>query len=370
MKHITDCGKSIGEQVKHKISIIGSGNGGQTIAGHLSLLGHDILLFNRSINNILSVYRDKKICLKGQIEGVASIKSVTDDIGEAVDFGDVIMIVTTADAHGELAKKMVPYLRDNQIVILNPGRTGGAFEFRQVMRKENCTKRIFVIECQTLLYACRQEGSGVVRVAGMKDAVYYATLPASDLPEIRSFVFDICDRMVPVENVLITSLGNVGVIFHPSMVIFNALSIDGHKPFYFYRGITPTVSRFLESLDDERLSIGKAYGVCLKSVYEWMCFAYRDVPGNNLLDKIRLNPAYRDMMGPNQLDDRFLVEEVRTGIVPMRDLGRVAGLELPLMTAIEETSNVLAGRNFRREGRTLASMGLESMTVTDILGAL
>lgn len=48
----------------------------------------------------------------------------------------MILIVVPAFAHKELAEKMVPFLEDGQIIVLNPGRTGGALEFYNVLKSK------------------------------------------------------------------------------------------------------------------------------------------------------------------------------------------------------------------------------------------
>jgi len=48
------------------------------------------------------------------------------------------MVVVPAFAHAFIAEECAPYLRDGQIVVLNPGRTGGALEFRHVLQEMRC----------------------------------------------------------------------------------------------------------------------------------------------------------------------------------------------------------------------------------------
>ncbi|GAH76920.1 unnamed protein product, partial [marine sediment metagenome] len=58
---------------------------------------------------------------------------VTNDIKLALEGAELIMIVTPANAHAKIAKDCAPHLKGNQVVILNPGRTGGALEFDKVL---------------------------------------------------------------------------------------------------------------------------------------------------------------------------------------------------------------------------------------------
>ncbi len=44
-----------------KFSVIGAGNGGIAMAGYLSLLGYEVNLYNRSLNNILDLIKNPLI---------------------------------------------------------------------------------------------------------------------------------------------------------------------------------------------------------------------------------------------------------------------------------------------------------------------
>lgn len=49
----------------------------------------------------------------------------------------IIMVVTPAAGHQDIAQRLSPYLEEGQIIVLNPGRTGGALEVRQVSEKQD-----------------------------------------------------------------------------------------------------------------------------------------------------------------------------------------------------------------------------------------
>ena len=54
----------------------------------------------------------------------------------------------------------------------------------------------------------------------------------------------------------------------------NAATIERNEVFWFYRDMTEQVARFIEKFDAERLAVGKAYGIDLLGVNEWIKFAY------------------------------------------------------------------------------------------------
>ncbi len=76
-----------------------------------------------------------EIGLTGEIEGSGKLKLATNNIEEAIRGTKIIMITVPAMGHFNLAKEMAPYLEDGQIIVLNPGRTGGALEVYATIKK-------------------------------------------------------------------------------------------------------------------------------------------------------------------------------------------------------------------------------------------
>ena len=127
-----------------KIAVIGAGNGGQSIAGYLALKGHDISLYDIDIKKMEELKKLGGIRLTGRIEGFGKLVCITTDIAEAVRGAKIIMVTTVANAHRAVAKSISPYIEENQIIILNPGRTCGALVFKQTLQTEGCAKRYYL----------------------------------------------------------------------------------------------------------------------------------------------------------------------------------------------------------------------------------
>jgi len=349
------------------IAIIGAGNGGQAMAGHLALKGFRIVLYNRTPDRLKPVDIQGGVTLEGEIEGFGAIDMVTTDIGEAVSRASVIMVVTTADGHADIARGCAPYLRDGQTIILNPGRTGGALELRKVLEEQRSDVRVYVAEAQSLIYACRITNPAVVRIIGIKDYVPISAFPASDTPEVMKIARNLFDSFAPTKNVLEVSLENIGAMFHPPVVLLNTGVIERGESFLFYHSMTPRISKFIEQLDAERIRIGKAYGFELMSAADWIVTAYDGMQGDTLYSRIRNNPAYNNITAPTSIETRLIIEDILTGLVPLIYLAETAGIKVPLMRSLVEISSALINRDFWCDGRTLDKLGLNGMSVEEIL---
>ena len=109
-----------------KFAIIGAGAGGQSLAAILTNKGYSAKLYDIDREKIRCLRERKTIKLTGVIECEAAPEVITDHIEEVMTDVDVVMIVSTTDAHRSIANACKPFLKDGQIVMLNPGHCGGA----------------------------------------------------------------------------------------------------------------------------------------------------------------------------------------------------------------------------------------------------
>jgi len=169
-----------------------------------------------------------------------------------------------------VARTCAPHLRDGQVLILNPGRTGGALEFARVLEDEGVRDRVTVAEAQSLLYACRLIGPARVRITGIKNEIRLAAFAATQTVAVIEAIRPLLPQFGPAANVLETSFDNVGAVFHPTTMVLNASRIEAGQDFGFYRNMTPAVARLLDAVDQERLAVARAFGVELESAGEWL----------------------------------------------------------------------------------------------------
>jgi opine dehydrogenase len=349
-----------------RFAVIGAGNGGQAFAGHLGLLGFPVSLFDVEKEKVEALRRTGRIRLSGAVEGEAAIPLVTGAIEEAIRGADVIMVVIPAVYQRSIAEAMAPHLKSGQVIVLNPGATGGALEVRNVLREAGAARGITVAEADTLLYACRSTEPGQVLVYGVKSKLDVAALPATDTRRVAALLNAAFPQFQPVESVLVTSLNNGNAIMHPTPTLLNAGRIESRSPFDYYTdGVTPSIARVVEKVDGERLAVAGALGVAALSTAQFYASRY-GVKGPDIYASVHQVPAYKGIRGPTSLDTRYLFEDVPTGLVPLSALGRAFGVATPTMDAVVELASTLLGRDFRGEGRSLEKLGLAGKTPAEI----
>ena len=350
-----------------KIAIIGAGNGGQAISGYLAIQGYKTSLYDINVLKIADLKQKGGIQLTGRIEGFGKIDTITADIQEAVKGANIVMVTTVANAHRAVAQSMAPYIEEGMTIILNPGRTCGALVFQQALKENGISCKYYLGEAQTLVYACRIIENGKVNIIGVKDEVLLSALPASDTEYILKKINPIYPCFVKADNVLRTSLENIGAMFHPCVCLFNAATIERQDEFWFYRDMTDQVARFIEKFDKERLAVGQAYGINLLSVTEWIKFAYKNTVGDTLCERMKNNPAYHDIKAPGTIFTRQLTEVIPTGVLPIMELGKAAGMNVTLHESMLHTIEALLEMDLHTNGRSLKNLGLDHKSKNEIL---
>jgi len=352
---------------QHVYAVLGAGNGGLAMAGWLALHGFETNLWNRTPTRLERVLADGHIKVQGIVEGNATPCVVTTSLKEAVRGARVLMVVVPANAHRQLASQLAPVLEPDHAIVLNPGRTGGALEFRQVLAQVGCPAKVLVAEAQTFVFASRTVSPGTSHIYGMKRSVPLAAIPATDTVRVLSMLNPAFPQFYPARDVLDTSLDNMGAVFHPGVTLLNAGHIEatGGSFDYYWDGMTPAVAQVAGQIDNERMAVAEAYGARVRSARQWLADAYGSL-GHTLREAVLANDSYAGIPAPASLDTRYLREDVPASLVPLSELGRIAGVATPAIDAVISLASVIHECDYRVEGRNAQTMGLSGLSPADI----
>ncbi len=352
--------------MKSSIAVLGAGNGAHAFAGDLARRGYRVRLYNKFANEIVDLQSAGGVTLEGAVEGFGKLELITTDIAPVVAGADVVLVVVPATAHAFMAEACAPHLRDGPVIVLNPGRTGGAHEFRNILRARGVTARVLVAEAQTLLFTCRIAGPARVRVTTIKRETALAALPARDTAAVLERVQPLYPQFAAAPDVLETGFDNIGAMFHPTATILSVGRIESGVPFEFYRDMTPSITRFIEAMDAERLAAAQAYGVRAQSACEWLARSYEGIIGDTLYERIQSNVAYHGIAAPRSIDTRYIWEDVPTGLVPMVALGRVAKVGMPACAGMVNVACALHRRDYWEEGRSARRLAIEGLSIAQV----
>lgn len=350
-----------------RFAVIGAGHGGLAMAGHLAYMGFRVNLWNRTPERIDHIRLRGGIGLEGAIEGEGPLALVTSNLEEAIRGVHVIMVAVPAFGHRDVAAALAQFVQDKQIVVLNPGRTGGALEVRNVFTENGVTKKVTIAETQTFLYTSRRMEPSSAHIFDIKNEVALAALPSYETPEVLKILRPAFPQFIPGDNVLKTGLENIGAIFHPAVMLLNAGRIEStHGNFQYYlEGITPSVAAILEAMDRERVSVAGALGIRAHTARQWLYLTYSS-HGSDLYESVQSTPGYRGITAPAHLNHRYILEDVPMSLVPIASIGDMLGVRTPTIRSIIQLASAVHGRDFWKEGRTVERLGIKGMSVKEI----
>lgn len=350
---------------EERIVILGGGNGALAFAAFFGFKGQKVRLweFPEFRKNLEWIYQHHHIQATGILEGMFVVECL-ENLKEALQGATLIMAVVPAFVHKRLAEEIAPHLEEDTILIINPGRTGGALEVSKILNKRG--KRIPIVETQSLLFACRRRGERAVHFSGIKNSLRVGVFPAKRTGQVMARLNPILPQFRAVPDVLTTSFGNIGAVFHPASAIHNVGLIQSGRPYdYYIETMTPGVVKIIEEVDRERMTIARALGAETFSARTWLCEAYQLMEAP-LYEMLQSNSAYQGIPGPMDIRARYITEDVPTGLVPMEAFAQLYRISTPTISALISLANTLIGENYRASGRNLECLGLTGMTLLEI----
>lgn len=350
------------------VAVLGAGNGGYASSADLSLRGFNVNLYESPEfeQNLKPIIERGGIEISGAAgTGFAKPKKVTTSIKEAIEDVDLIIVVTPAFAHKFLAKKCAPYLR-NQAIVVNPGHTGGALEFAKTLKEEGFRGEIKIGETMVLTYICRIVGPGQVKVFHLMKKLLFAAFPSKHTDELYSMFKELYPAIVPGIHVLETGLTNLAAMFHPSGMLLNAGWIEFTKGAFkfYYEGITPSVARVVEALDQERLEIMKALRLKPIPFTEWYYLkGCTPIKTGSIYEAVQAYEAARSLRAPSGLNHRYVTENIGHGLVPIASIARMFNVPTPNADALIRIGSTINKIDFWKEGLTCEKLGIAGLSL-------
>lgn len=352
-----------------KVAVLGSGNGGCAAAADWSLAGHEVRLFDfpEFKEQIAAVSEKGGVTVTGELNGFAPVKYAGHNIEEAIRGAELILAVGPAYSSEAFALAVKEIITKEQVYIVCPGSFGGALVTRKIFNQNDNANQVCIGETSTLPYASRIVEPGTVNIfLKLKGGLFLATIPMRECDRVVTMFQQVYSGASKAKNLFQTMLQNSNPIIHPVVTLSNAGLIERTQGnFLFYEdGVTPGVGKLMSSVDRERIMIGEKLGVdilpdpklgvkqgyMIEDNYE---YGYASAPG------------FKGIKAQNQLDHRYLNEDVGFGLVFMSELAKRLELETPMIDSIINVASAVMERDYRGEAiRTLDSIGY---SIEDVL---
>lgn len=358
-----------------RYSIIGCGNSGLIHAAKLIENGQEvgILKTSRAINDEFFniIQNEGGYNVKDETNGgnrfFVRPAFITRDVRRAVEFGDVLMVMTTTLQHEMVAQLIAPYVRDGQIIILVPGYMGSLI-FKKYIHKD-----VTYSEWETTAYNGRIVDSMYVRITFYNPRNAISSLPSDRVQQ----VVDVMSKCFPNtkyarKHILESALHNPNMIVHPIGILFSASRIEhSHGEFWMYKeAFTESVIRVIRAFDVQKNRILNAFGCDSLDYFEAAKWRNEE---NLSIDAMTVFRSFANASnkGPSFINHRYLNEDVPMGLGLFISIGKVVGVDTSIQEAIMALSSALLGKQLNEKARTIQYLlGKEDVSIQDIKGVL
>ncbi len=355
-----------------KIGVLGGGNGAFITAADLTLRDFNVNICELPDfeENIKLAKEKSGIDLEirgnpGLEGGFAELNLVTTNFKEALYDRDVIFVIVPAFAQSIFAELASDAFNPDQIVVLEPGNFGGSLEFAEVLKAKGMKELPVLVEFECMIYSGFKNDSGSVWVSGYKNGLKVAAYPGCLTDSVLDVLLKIYPMLERANNVFETGLSNLNTVVHAPILTLNVGWTEHTKGgfLFYWEGVTQSVGRVVETVEEERMALGKALGVNLTSsrdiLIKW--YGHQGAHGKTLSDILRTNPAYEWDYAPKTLEHRFLLEDIPYGMIPMETLGEILGQRTPIISSIINLGCILTNKDLRMNARDLRKFGLDGI---------
>lgn len=344
-----------------RISILGAGAVGCAMAATLSHRGYEVALYNRPEGEALRLdpLREKGgiELVNGDDEGFWPIHKFTSSIQEAMEWADLILIMSSACGQRAIAQAMGPYVKNNHVILLCSGGAG-ILEYPLIWARMGIKNNALLGEMATMPLAARWVGPGQF-IVKLPSTPRTAAFPGKRTEELCQKIAPVFGTQ-PVENVLDTGLNNPNWLIHPIPMVLNYAEIERREGIFsiMNEGMTDCVLYSMDAFDEERMNIQRRLGLPVLSVDDIYI-------GNGSGPWV-----YREKGEPMGINDRihfrYVDDDIPYGSMFLASLAAEIGVATPIMDATNVLAVLLTKKNYWAEARTMETLGLKGMNLEEL----
>ena len=350
-----------------KYVIIGAGNGGQSLAGDMSLRGvMPAAIYDIDVQAINAIRQKGGIQMSGPVvEGFAPIDFATTSLEEAIRTGDVFLICITSNAYRSLAKQIASYITPEQTFLLLPGYVGSSLVFAKTLKENGVDEMPLIGESISFPYATRLIEPAHAGIKARKFVLPIAAFPASRNQELLDIIKPAIFEAALGQDSLSVGFNNVNPASHivPYLLNMDKVEAPRAEDHDFHTWGSKTVQRIKYQLDEERCSVMKAMGLEIVTYDDFHNLCYQGKHYTPLPQKESAGLPTTAKQVPN----RFIDEDVPMGIVPMAEFATLVEIQVPVISLMVQLASIVRQRDLKASGISLEDMGLSGMSVERIL---
>ncbi|MGT2467734.1 NAD/NADP octopine/nopaline dehydrogenase family protein (plasmid) [Mesorhizobium atlanticum] len=348
-----------------RVSILGAGAIAYGLAAYLAKSGHTPKLWSPSGKRTEALAAGEPLKATGDIEANVAVEVAT-DCRDAVVGAEVVVIALPVNGHKMVIDAAALHLTDGSPVIISSHSSFAALYLSRRLAERNV--KLPIVVWGTTLLSGRQLGPTEVLVSTVRQKLDVATLPfdAQDQGhELCTSLFG--DRFVKRDGMLAIALSNLNPQNHLGIALLNLTRMEKGEQWSQGGNVTPTVGRLIEALDAERLAIARHFGIAVRTVQEHFSLSFHVPTGSVSQMNQEMHKRGRGGFGPTTTTSRYVLEDVPFGLLPTVMLGKISRHPAVLHDSGISILSAAYGRDLRADNDILPTLGLESLSDTELM---
>ena len=349
--------------VNKKVTIMG--NGALSLGVAVQMANKGALVTYVDVTGKEGADSVKEYRVSGADNYLATVHYVYDKF-ETVKEADIVVFGVTGSMYDVVVKKTIDLIKNGQVIAFFPA-CFAAINFLNDIRSKNID--VTVCEAVSFIYVCEVTGENSINIQCKKNNMRVAVYPGERTENMIDLLNQYFEVMTPAKNILETSLDNMNITLHPLPVLLNIAAAENDvSSFYHYTGgVSHTVGKLMEKVDAERLKIGEVLGLHLTSAYDQLVEYYGERNLHTIQEYVSSDKGpYTEVKGFG-LNSRYIEEDIPFLVVPAAEIGKICGVETPIMNLCTELAGLIHGKDYREIGFSLEKMGLSELSKEEIL---
>ncbi|KAA3503407.1 vitopine synthase [Agrobacterium vitis] len=288
-------------------------------------------------------------------------------LGEAVHDANFIIVTGPASRHSTVLKILTPHDLSNSTLVALPG-CAFALEAQRFFTPERRAK--VIVETNTKPYVCNRK-ENVVTIEILKSRIAIAASGKIDA-NVKGTVELLFPQSVEwYQDLASIFFSNTNPVSRPvGLIKARAYLVSGGcPPPLFYKTLVASAIDWVLAIDYERLVIVEALGLesdtHLGFFEKWF-----ELKAADLTTVFQNYEGCTKIHTPNPIDLRYLEDDVKYNMVLWVEIASACGIKVPVMEAILVHASAAFCYEFRKNGRTLSSLGLTNASKDVILARL
>ena len=374
------------------VAVLGGGACAQAFAAEFTLAGYRVRLYELpelAQGTLEEVLRTHEIELGGaqanfkwfRRAGVAKVDVVTTEISEALRGAGLVIVAIPAKGHKPFFEKMIPCLKDGQMISIFPDNFGSLM-LRNMMGEKSCNVDVIIGGWSSMPYGVRVMEPGKLDCIMRIREILGDALPGKDGDKFFETMkgipaFDGTVELKKGDTIIGVGLSNPNPAVHVPGSVLNVgamevsemegtLGIPKGKYSMYKHGMSPAVARVQLAFYQEERKIANAMGIEMIEFREDQFFWKGGIMGVEYWVPFA-DVIIPPIVGPNSVEHRYFTEDIPVGTVIRYHLAKKFGVDVPTIESMIQLGSVICKRDFLKEGITLKELGIEDLTKEQII---